>query len=372
MITSQEDISNNAITTKNEQHQPLKSMHEVSMRQTRLSIGCQDWQEITAKIGPAATGVLLYLRLTMRKIQAAEITISTAELAEALKLDAETVGNLLCMILDAELLDAVPGPDGLTTYQSKEEAAALADRFRKRATAARRQLAARIVPGLIQSAAAHADGNSGDILSDQNGISQKEQKQVYSEVVMVYDPVTGGKSEHAFFDQTGNSGETERKHHTAKKEKSLTESGGRASTSAPVREAELPADKLEAEYIDICGAWPPSLRKAVREADDDTREAFYLFIRQREQNEGKRWSSDRVRTAWLAARRIPAERRADSILAASMGGWKTIRDCGSGVYFDKSTGRVMSLVRGPVQAVNPQGGTASRAARDFARRFREE
>jgi len=324
------------------------------MRQTRLSIGCQDWQEITAKIGPAATGVLLYLRLTMRNMQASEITISTAEMAEALKLDAETVGNLLCMILDAELLDAVPGPDGLTTYQSKEEAAALADRFRKRATAARRKLAA-MSANLIP----YLSGNSGPEIPAE--IPADICKSYKTEVFMEYH--TPG----------GNSGrEKEKAPRTPEKEKSLTESGGRASTPAPVREAELPADKLEADYIDICGAWPPSLRKAVREADDDVREAFYLFIRQREQNEGKRWSSDRVRTAFLAARRIPAERRADSILAASMGGWKTIRDCGSGIYFDKSTGQVMSLVRGPVQAVNPQGGTASRAARDFARRFREE
>ena len=301
------------------------------MRQTRLSIGCQDWQEITAKIGPAATGVLLYLRLTMRNMQASEITISTAELAEALKLDAETVGNLLCMILDAELLDAVPGPDGLTTYQSKEEAAALADRFRKRASSSRRKLAA-MSANLIP----YLSGNSGPEIPAE--IPADTCKSYKTEVFMEY---------HA---PGGNSGrEKEKAPPTPKKEKSLTESTGHAYASAPVREAELPVDKLEADYIDVCGLMPQSLRDAIRLEQDDVREAFYLYTRQRREEEGSRWAGDRIRIAWLAARRIPAERRADSILAAAMGGWKTIRDAGSGCYFEKSTGRIVSLVRGTVE-----------------------
>ena len=331
------------------------------MRQTRLSIGCQDWQEITAKIGPAATGVLLYLRLTMRKMQSAEITISTAELAAAMKLDTETVGNLLCMILDAELLDAVPGPDGLTTYQSKEEAAALADRFRKLASAVRRKFSPR--PAAV---APETDGNSEYTLFTQNGNSGENksstvavgsasranedniQKEHTTEVMMVYDPKTGGSSEYILSDQTGNSVEKEKSPRTLKKEKSLTEQSGRAHVSTSVQEPELPADRLEAEFIDVCGSWPASLREALKTEPDETREAFYLYIRTRKEQEGN-WSADRVRIAWLAARRIPAERRAESILDAAMGGWKTIRDCGSGMYFEKSTGRIVSLVRGSVE-----------------------
>lgn len=325
------------------------------MRQTRLSIGCQDWQEITAKIGPAATGVLLYLRLTMRNMQTSEITISTAELAEALKLDAETVGNLLCMILDAELLDAVPGPDGLTTYQSKEEAAALADRFRKRASSSRRKLAA-MSANLIP----YLSGNSGPEIPAE--IPVDTCKAYETEVFMEY---------HA---PGGNSGREKEKAPPPppEKEKSLTEFIGPAHTPTPAHAPDLPTDQLEADYIDIVGTWPNSLREALRNETPDVREAFCLFIRTRQADDGKAWSADKVRIAWLAARRIAPERRADSILAAAMGGWKTIRDCGSGVYFEKSTGRIVSLVRGPVETVSPRGGTASDAAREFVRRMREE
>lgn len=301
------------------------------MRQTRLSIGCQDWQEITAKIGPAATGVLLYLRLTMRNMQASEITISTAELAEALKLDAETVGNLLCMILDAELMDAVPGPDGLTTYQSKEEAAALADRFRKRASSSRRKLAA-----MSANLNPYLSGNSSPEIPAE--IPADTCKSYETEVFMEY---------HA---PGGNSGrEKEKAPHTPEKEKSLTEQSAPTHTSTPAREAELPADGLEAEYIDICGLMPQSLRDTIKAETADVREAFYLYCRIRKETEGSHWAGDRIRIAWLAARRIPPERRADSILAAAMGGWKTIRDAGSGCYFEKSTGRIVSLVRGTVE-----------------------
>jgi hypothetical protein len=143
--------------------------------------------------------------------------------------------------------------------------------------------------------------------------------------------------------------EKEKAPHTQEKEKTLTEQSGSAHASAPVREAELPVDKLEADYTDVCGLMPQSLRDAIRLEQDDVREAFYLYVRQRRDEEGSRWAGDRIRIAWLAARRIPAERRAESILAAAMGGWKTIRDAGSGCYFEKTTGRIVSLVRGPVE-----------------------
>ena len=191
---------------------------------------------------------------------------------------------------------------------------------------------------------------------------------------MVYDPNSAQEKSHALFNQAKQESKKEKNPPTPKKEKSLTESTGHvhAHASAPVREAELPVDKLEADYIDVCGLMPQSLRDAIRLEQDDVREAFYLYVRQRREEEGSRWAGDRIRIAWLAARRIPAERRAESILAAAMGGWKTIRDAGSGCYFEKSTGRIVSLVRGPVEAVHPQGGTASKVARAFARGFREE
>ena len=164
--------------------------------------------------------------------------------------------------------------------------------------------------------------------------------------------------------------EKEKAPHTPEKEKTLTESTGRAHASAPAREAELPVDQLEADYIDVCGDMPPSLRNALREQDGDVREAFYLYCRKKRSELGSTWTPDAMRAAWLQARRIPEERRADSILSTYLGEWKTIRDSGSGVYFDKATGRVMSLVRGPVSTVNPAGGTASKAALDFVRQMR--
>jgi hypothetical protein len=137
--------------------------------------------------------------------------------------------------------------------------------------------------------------------------------------------------------------------HTPQKEESLTEIQTHTRSNKTYEQPELPADSLEAEYIGICRLMPQSLRDAIRLEQDDVREAFYLYVRQRREEEGSRWAGDRIRIAWLAARRIPAERRAESILAAAMGGWKTIRDAGSGCYFEKNTGRIVSLVRGPVE-----------------------
>ena len=191
---------------------------------------------------------------------------------------------------------------------------------------------------------------------------------------MVYDPNPARQKSHALFNQAKPESKKEKNPPTPKKEKSLTESTGRAHASAPVREAanastgrqqstaprvdqiDLAADQLEADYIDVCGLMPQSLRDAIRMEPDDVREAFYLYVRQRREEEGSRWAGDRIRIAWLAARRIPAERRAESILAAAMGGWKTIRDAGSGCYFEKTTGRIVSLVRGPVE-YKPQNET---------------
>ena len=144
------------------------------------------------------------------------------------------------------------------------------------------------------------------------------------------------------------------------KEKSLTEITASAHTREASLQPELPADDLEAEFTDALAVMSPSLRKAVRKESADVREAFYLYIRRKRKDEGTRFGTDAARCAWLAAKRIPEERRADSIIAATMGGWKTIRDCGSGVYFEKETGRVVSLVRGPVEYQTPQ--TASRKA----------
>lgn len=147
---------------------------------------------------------------------------------------------------------------------------------------------------------------------------------------------------------------------TPNKEKSLTEQSADAYVREAVMQPELPADDLEAEFTDALAVMSPTLRKTVRNESADVREAFYLYIRRKRQDEGTRFGSDAARCAWLAAKRIPEERRADSIIAATMGGWKTIRDCGSGVYFEKGTGRVVSLVRGPVEYQTPQ--TASRKA----------
>lgn len=301
------------------------------MRQARLSIGCQDWQKTVKRIGPAAAGVLLYLRTLMRTMQVAEITISMRELANAMKLDTETVGNLICMILDAELLEAEPGPDGLTTYLCPEEAKAQADMFRKRAA----RLLAR-----HSGQSKETCGQSGVESGKQEDLSVK---QYTTDFFMIYH---------------GPSEEKEKAPHTPEKEKTLTEFTGRASHTRE-RDAELPADPLEAEYIDIVGSWPGSLRTAIRAEKEDVREAFYLFVRTRQDDAGKVWTADQVRIAWLAARRIQQERRADSILAAAMGGWKTIRDVGSGMYFERETGRIVSLVRGPVETRQNPGDQAN-------------
>jgi len=307
------------------------------MRQTRLSIGCRDWQAIIETIGPEAAGILLYLLSMMRSMQAAEVSIRISELAAALHLSDETAETALASIQAAGFLTRYVDMSGVITLRSDEE--------EKRQNEARRKRAAR----LLSRFQGQSTGQSGDTFFDKNGQSADSPQEVYSEVMMVYDPNSAKEKSHALFNQAKQESKKEKNPPTPKKEKSLTESTGHAHASAPVREAELPVDKLEADYIDVCGLMPQSLRDAIRLEPDDVREAFYLYVRQRREEEGSRWAGDRIRIAWLAARRIPAERRAESILAAAMGGWKTIRDAGSGCYFEKTTGRIVSLVRGPVE-----------------------
>lgn len=307
------------------------------MRQIRLSIGCRDWQAIIETIGPEAAGILLYLLSMMRSMQAAEVSIRISELAAALHLSDETAETALASIQAAGYLTRYVDMSGVITLRSDEE--------EKRQNEARRKRAAR----LLSRFQGQSTGQSDDIFFDKTGQSADGPQEVYSEVMMVYDPNPAQKKSHALFNHTGQESKKEKNPPTPKKEKSLTESTGHAHASAPVREAELPVDKLEADYIDVCGLMPQSLRDAIRLEQDDVREAFYLYVRQRREEEGSRWAGDRIRIAWLAARRIPAERRAESILAAAMGGWKTIRDAGSGCYFEKTTGRIVSLVRGPVE-----------------------
>ena len=327
------------------------------MRQTRLSIGCRDWQAIIETIGPEAAGILLYLLSMMRSMQAAEVSIRISELAAALHLSDETAETALASIQAAGYLTRYVDMSGVITLRSDEE--------EKRQNEARRKRAARLLSRFQGQSA----GQSGDTFFDKNGQSAGQsgrsqtcteevrsapradniQKEYKTEIMMTYEPKTGGRSEHALFNHTGQESKKEKNPPTPKKEKSLTEYTGHAHASAPVREAELPVDKLEADYIDVCGLMPQSLRDAIRMEQDDVREAFYLYVRQRREDDGSRWAGDRIRIAWLAARRIPAERRAESILAAAMGGWKTIRDAGSGCYFEKTTGRIVSLVRGPVE-----------------------
>lgn len=308
------------------------------MRQTRLSIGCADWRRIIEGLGAEVAGVYLYLRTLMRGMSASEITLTIPELARALKITPEAAEIAIARILDAGLLERSEDRGELFTLRCKEEARAIAERQRKVTQKPVRHIATKCHDFLTV-------GNSG------NGpeIPENELKT---------------QEKDFFVMTTGNSEETERKPHTQKKEKSLTEISARPRKASPARQQSaapqadvcLPADALEAEFIDVCGLMPQSLRDAIKAEHDDVREAFYLYCRQRRTDEGSHWAGDRIRIAWLAARRIPEERRAESILAAAMGNWKTIRDCGSGCYFEKSSGRVVSLVRGPVE-YKAQNGT---------------
>lgn len=347
------------------------------MKQARISIGCKDWQQIVVELGPEAAGTLLYLITLMRSIQSAEVTVRADKLAGELHISTQTAAAALDRIVEGGYLSRFQDASDMITLRSIDE--------ERRQSEARRKRAARILSR--SKFGGQSFGQSEHIFFDNGGQSADSPQKVCSEVAMFYKPQPGepGRSEnsdyfkkkrakekHTLFNQTKHGEQKEKAPRTPEKEKSLTEHPGPAHTYTPEHEAELPVDQLEADYIDVIGAWPDSLREALRNETPDVREAFCLFIRTRQADDGKAWSADRVRIAWLAARRVSAERRADSILAAAMGGWKTIRDCGSGVYFEKSTGRIVSLVRGPVEAVSTRGGTASDAAWEFVRRMREE
>ena len=329
------------------------------MRQTRLSIGCQDWQEIVRTIGPEAAGVLVYLRTLMRSMQASEISITVSELAKTLRIPSERAETALAAI-SPRYLERTDAAGGVITLRSPEEAKAMAERRRKQAakiaTKCLNGNSARTSPGLRKFAAPLANEISGNS-ENTSEIPKNEAKTYHADFFMRYD----GSSR-------------EKDPQTPQKEKSLTEHQALAHSRAPVQEpepkassgrglstatrvddAELPGDELEAEFIEMLGSWPKSLRDALKAEPNDVREVFYLYIRTRQDN-GERWTADRIRIAWLAARRIPADRRAESILAASMGNWKTIRDAGSGCYFEKGTGKIVSLVRGPVE-YSPKNAT---------------
>lgn len=316
------------------------------MRQVRLSIGCRDWQQIVLAIGPEATGVLIYLRTMMRSMGSAEISVTTKELADAMQIPEDRAAEILDAIVEAGYLTGSEDPFRVITLRSPEEEKAIAERERKRRAKLERK---------FRYTLSDHTGNSGEDKSSTAAFGSASraddeylEKEHTTEVMMVYDPKTGGSSEYTFSDQTGNSGQAEKEPRTPQKEESLTEIQTHTRSNKTCVQPELPADRLEAEFIETIGSWPASLRDTLKTEPEEVREAFYLYIRTRKEQEGS-WSADRVRIAWLAARRIPAERRAESILTAAMGNWKTIRDCGSGVYFEKGTGRIVSLVRGPVE-----------------------
>ena len=308
------------------------------MKQKRLSIGCKDWQAILATLGPETGGVLLYLLTLMRSIQAAEISLRIEELAGGLNISTETADAALTRIEASGYLTRATDITGVITLRSEEE--------EKRQDEARRKRAARMLSRTITG---QSTGQSKHTFFDYNGQSADSPREYTSEVMMFYDPTKGTETKHTQSAQIVIGGKKEKAPRTPEKEKSLTEITASAYTREAVMQPQLPSDQLEADYIDICGIIPKRLRETLRNEADDVREAFYLYCRQKRKEEGEHWAGDRIQIAWLAARRIPAERRAESILAAAMGGWKTIRDAGSGVYFEKSTGRVVSLVRGPVE-----------------------
>lgn len=308
------------------------------MKQKRLSIGCKDWQVILATLGPESGGVLLYLITLMRSMQAAEISLRIEELAGGLNISTEEADAALTRIEAAGYLTRATDMTGMITLRSEEE--------KKRQNEARRKRAARMLSRTITG---QSSGQSEDIFFVQDGQSADSPKSYTCEVMMLYDPNKGTETKHTQSAQTITDGKKEKAPRTPEKEKSLTEITASAYTREAATQPELPSDQLEADYIDICGILPKRLRETLRNEAEDVREAFYLYCRQKRKEEGEHWTGDRIQIAWLAARRIPAERRAESVLAAAMAGWKTIRDAGSGVYFEKSTGRVVSLVRGPVE-----------------------
>lgn len=320
------------------------------MRQTRLSIGCRDWQQTVLALGLDAAALYLYLRTIMRTMQAAEITVTVPEIAEAVKQPAERVETALAAICAAGYFTkkgAQSAQSATITLSCPDEKRALAEAARKRSARA----LARSKKTLGQSGYIFFAQSGPSADSPEPHADASEQKEYTSEVIMVYSPEQDGASEYTLFEQNKREDQENKKSppHPQKTKETLTEIQTHTRSNKTCEQPELPADALESEYIDVIGSWPASLRNAIRGETDDVREAFYLCVRKRQDDEGRKWSADQVRMALLAAKRIPQERRAESILAWGMGGWKTIRDCGSGVYFEKETGRVVSLVRGTVQ-----------------------
>ena len=335
----------------------------MSTKQARMSVGCRDWMETVAALGAEAAAVYLYLRMLMRSIQTGEISLTLSEIAQGVKLPQDRTAAALAVIC-AGYMTRSDGPDGLITLSCPAEIRALSEAARKRAERALKN--SKRALGQSEYIFFAQSGQSAD--SPTPPACEHTQNIYTSEVMMTYTPEQDGPSEHALFDNLRPAGKNKKTPRTPEKEKSLTEHTAPAPASTP----ELACDQLEANYIDVCGTMPPSLRETLRGQGDDVREAFYLYCRKKRDELGAKWTADAMRAAWLAARRIPEERRADSILAAYLGGWKTIRDSGSGVYFDKATGRVMSLVRGPVSPINPSGGTTSGAALGFLSKMRRD
>ena len=110
------------------------------MKQSRLSLGCRDWQQLVRTIGAEAAGILLYLRLLMRSMQSAELSIRIRELAEAAGVTPEQAESAVDTIVAGGYLTRSRDPFGVITLKSPEEARALADMQRKRASRALKKI----------------------------------------------------------------------------------------------------------------------------------------------------------------------------------------------------------------------------------------
>ena len=179
------------------------------MRQTRLSIGCRDWQVIIETIGPEAAGILLYLLSMMRSMQAAEVSIRISELAASLHLSDEATETALASIQAAGFLTRYVDLSGVITLRSDEE--------EKRQNEARRKRAAR----LLSRFGGQSTGQSGDTFFDKNGQSADSPQEVYSEVMMVYDPNPARQKSHALFNQAKPESKKEKNPPTPPKEQAL-------------------------------------------------------------------------------------------------------------------------------------------------------
>ena len=103
------------------------------MRQTRLSLGCQDWQQIIETVGATAAAVLLKLRLLMRSMGTSEVQLKPSELATALHLTEEQVRDGIRAIVENHFLAATEDAWDVITFVSDQEAAAMRERAKKAA-----------------------------------------------------------------------------------------------------------------------------------------------------------------------------------------------------------------------------------------------